>query len=96
VNQVRRDLKPEFHIDKPYELVSANKTSQPFWIGFSGVGFTDEKTVAVVSVDKVFPRLRNSSGILVVLFKKDGKWQPREIVWRTLCLGIVTNRPWLP
>jgi hypothetical protein len=77
VNQERRSLKPEFHIDKPYELVTASKTTAPFWIGFSGVGFNDAKTVAVVSVDSVFPDIgsSNGSGTFIVLFKKNGKWQ---------------------
>ena len=77
VNQERRRLKTEFRIDRPYELVTANKTSKPFWIGFSGVGFNDEKTIAVVAVDRVIPHVGGSrgGGTFIVLFKKDGKWQ---------------------
>jgi hypothetical protein len=77
VNQERRSLKTDFRSDRPYELVTANKTSKPFWIGFSSVGFNDDKTVAVVAVDRMIPHIRGSSGggTFVVLFKKEGKWQ---------------------
>jgi len=77
VNQERRSLKTDFRIDRPYELVTANKTSKPFWIGFSSVGFNDEKTVAVVAIDIVIPHIGGSSGsgTFVVLSKKDGRWQ---------------------
>ena len=76
-NQEQRSLRREFHIDKPYDLVTADKTSKPFWIRFSSVGFNGDKTVAVVAVDRVIAHVGGSSGSgsFVVLFKKDGKWQ---------------------
>ncbi len=74
VNQIRRTLKPEFHIETPYEVISADKMTAPFWIEFSEVGFDDEKKVAVLSVGYHLPH--SYSGSFAVLFKKDGKWQP--------------------
>jgi len=76
-NQRPRSLGRFFHIDKPYDLVAASSTSVPYWIGFSAVGFNEDRTVALVAVDTVhLPH--TSSGSFVVPSKKDGKWLRAE------------------
>jgi hypothetical protein len=68
VNSVRRRLLPQFEIEKPYELLGDGATSGGHWIELSSIGFSRDKTLAVLTAG-------TSSISDYVLIKRNGKWQ---------------------
>jgi len=83
VNRKRWRLQRDFHLQRTYELMPADKLAYVFsdpeagrWIELSAVGFNDAKTVAVVHIGHRACGGRCAGGSFTVLEKKNGKWQP--------------------
>ena len=84
MNNKRWNLRPEFQVATPYELVPTADANQKWGpdrypIRFSAVGFNKKKTIAVVGVGYAY------GGSFVILMKTGGMWQPLEKYGGSLC-----------